>query len=102
MPRSSTSFLPAAERRLGDLVSVGQAMLRDFDWLGIRSVGQLARCNPKALYRALCRITGHKQDLCCLDVFTAAVAQARKANLPREQCVWWYWSQRRKHGGARS
>jgi hypothetical protein len=101
MPRSSTVSVPAAERRLGDLVSVGPAMLRDFELLGICSVSQLAACNPQMLYRDLCRITGQKQDICCLDVFTAAVAQARNPNLPIEQCVWWYWSQRRKHGGAR-
>jgi hypothetical protein len=30
-------------RRLGDLVSIGPAMLRDFQMLGIRSVSQLAK-----------------------------------------------------------
>ena len=30
-------------RRLGDLISIGPAMLRDFELLGIRSVAQLAR-----------------------------------------------------------
>jgi pathogenicity locus Cdd1 protein len=101
MPRSSTISL-TAERRLCDLVSVGPAMLRDFELLGIRSVSQLARSDPKKMYRDLCRITGQKQDICCQDVFTAAVAQARNPDLPVEQCVWWYWSQRRKNGRART
>lgn len=84
------------ERHLHDLISVGPAMLRDFDLLGIRSVDQLGRQDPQALYRKLCRITGQHQDICCLDVFNAAVAQARNPLLPAEQCQWWYWSRKRK------
>jgi nucleotidyltransferase/DNA polymerase involved in DNA repair len=87
--------MPAKERRLKDLVSVGPAMLRDFELLGIRSVAQLARANPQRLYDKLCRVTGRRHDICCLDVFTAAVAQARDARLPAEQCQWWYWSRQR-------
>lgn len=84
------------DRRLEDLISVGPAMLRDFELLGVRSIPQLARANPKTLYEKLCRATGQHQDVCCLDVFTAAVAQARNPRLPAEQCQWWYWSRRRK------
>jgi nucleotidyltransferase/DNA polymerase involved in DNA repair len=89
------------ERRLSDLVSIGPAMLRDFELLGIRSVQQLARQNPVSLYRKLCRITGQKIDICCQDVFHAAVAQARNPLLPAEQCQWWYWSRQRKTRDAR-
>ena len=84
------------ERNLRDLVSIGPAMLRDFELLGIASVGQLSRRNPEKLYEKLCRITGQPQDICCLDVFQAAVEQARNPRLPPEQCQWWYWSRRRK------
>ncbi len=63
------------ERQLKDLVSVGPAMLR--------------------LYDDLCRLT-RQHDVCCLDVFTAAVAQARNPWLPSEQGQWWYWSRVRK------
>lgn len=83
-------------RRLRDLASIGPAMLRDLEKLSIRSVAQLARKNPRRMYRDLCRLTGQKQDICCLDVFTAAVAQARNPQLPIEQCQWWYWSRKRK------
>ena len=83
-------------RSLAELISVGPAMLRDFERLGIRSVGQLARANPRRLYDRLCRVTGQRHDICCLDVFTAAVEQARNPRLPAEQCQWWYWSRRRK------
>jgi len=96
MNASTRISFPRDERQLKDLISVGPAMLRDFELLGIRSVSQLAQANPKEMYRRLCRLTGEHQDVCCLDVFEAAVAQARDPLLPPEQCVWWYWSRKRK------
>jgi hypothetical protein len=84
------------ERRLEDLISIGPAMLRDFEMLGIRSMAQLAKQNPQRMYARLNRISGQRQDPCVLDVFCAAVAQARNPRLPAEQCQWWYWSRRRK------
>lgn len=83
-------------RTLSDLISVGPAMLRDFEILGVRSVAQLARRNPERLYESLCRVAPQHRDICCLDVFCAAVAQARDPRLPAEQCQWWYWSRHRK------
>jgi hypothetical protein len=91
----------APNRRLQDLVSVGPAMLRDFELLKVRSVSQLARQNPRKLYEKLCRITGQRIDVCCLDTFQAAVAQARNPLLPAEKCQWWYWSRRRKESDAK-
>ena len=84
------------QRQLGDLVSVGPAMLRDFDQLGIRSVAQLAKRDPKKMYARLERLTGQRVDPCVLDTFCAAVAQARNPRLPAEQCLWWYYSRKRK------
>ena len=81
---------------LGDLFSVGPAMLRDFEMLGIRSVAQLAKQEPARMYRKLARLRGERQDPCVLDVFCAAVAQARDPRLPAEQSQWWYWSRMRK------
>jgi hypothetical protein len=89
------------ERRLGDLISIGPAMLRDFELLGIHTVKRLARQNPERLYERLCRITNKSQDICCLDVFRAAVAQARDPRLPAELCHWWYWSRKRKARNSR-
>ncbi len=89
------------QRRLQDLISVGPAMLRDFNRLGISTVAQLARRNPRKLYDQLCRLTGKYIDVCCLDTFQAAVAQARDPLLPAEQCQWWYWSRKRKAADAR-
>ena len=91
--------VPVSERRLQDLISVGPAILRDFELLGIRTMDGLARGEPQRMYKRLCRMTGQHQDICVLDVFRAAVAQARDPNLPPQQCVWWYWSRKRKARG---
>ncbi len=88
-------------RLLKHLVSVGPAMLRDFEVLGIRDIDHLAQQNPRDMYDRLCNKTGQKVDICCLDVFEAAVAQARNPSLPEEQCQWWHWSRKRKARRAR-
>jgi predicted RecB family nuclease len=93
---SKGDAMATKDRRLADLVSIGPAMLRDFEVLGIRTVEQLAQQKPESLYEKLCRLTGQSQDICVLDVFSAAVAQARNPRLPAAQCQWWYWSRKRK------
>jgi nucleotidyltransferase/DNA polymerase involved in DNA repair len=93
--------MPRSHRSLTQLYSVGPAMLRDFRRLGIRSDAQLARRDPRRLYEKLCRLNGERVDVCCLDVFQAAVAQARNPRLPADQCRWWYWSRKRKQADAR-
>jgi len=85
-----------SQRQLSDLVSIGPAMLRDFEKLGVRSVNELARRSPEKLYEQLCKVTGQSQDVCVLDTFRAAVAQARNPRLPAAQRNWWYWSRLRK------
>jgi nucleotidyltransferase/DNA polymerase involved in DNA repair len=89
-------FMATKTTTLSDLISVGPAMLRDFELLGIRSVEQLAKANPVKMYHKLGRVARRYQDICVLDVFRAAVAQARDPQLPAEQCQWWYWSKKRK------
>ena len=84
-------------RELKDLVSIGPAMLEDFELLGVRSVAQLRRRSPERMYRQLCRIRKQVIDPCCLDTFMAAVAQAKDPSLPTEQRQWWYWSKVRKN-----
>jgi hypothetical protein len=94
-------FMQAQVRCLQDLISVGPAMLRDFELLGVGSMSQLARQSPRKMYGRLCRIKGQRLDICCLDVFQAAVAQARNPLLPAEKCQWWYWSRKRKSRDAK-
>lgn len=83
-------------RKLTDLVSVGRATLSDLSRLGISSVAELAEQDPQALYEGLFRLDGVWHDICVLDTFQAAVAQARDPELPKEQRQWWYWSRQRK------
>lgn len=83
-------------RQLQDLISVGPAMLRDFELLGVRSVAELARRSPERLYQELGRRAKQHQDICVLDAFRAAVAQARDPRLPAEKCQWWWWTKVRK------
>jgi nucleotidyltransferase/DNA polymerase involved in DNA repair len=92
--------MPVKPRHLRDLISIGPAMLRDFELLGIRSMKKLARQNPARLYQKLCRTTGQRIDICCQDVFSAAIAQARNPSLLAEQGQWWYWSRLRKAHNA--
>lgn len=85
------------ERALIDLVGVGKAFLRDFDKLGITEVDQLKGRDPQKLYDQLKKLNGGGYlDMCVLDVFSCAVAQAENPNLPKEQCDWWYYSKKRK------
>lgn len=88
--------MTAKRRELGDLISIGPAMLRDFERLGVRSVSQLANQDPRRMYQRLGRIVGQKQDPCLLDTFCAAVAQAKNPRLAAEKCQWWWWSRKRK------
>jgi hypothetical protein len=98
--RKSHSPMRDGGRDLIDLISVGPATVRALHSLGVRRVVQLARAKPESLYRKLCRLRGRHEDPCCLDVFSAAVAQARDANLPAEKCAWWYWSRQRRAKSA--
>jgi hypothetical protein len=91
--------MAAPTRKLADLISIGPAMQRDFELLGIPSVAQLAAQDPQRMYENLQRATGQHQDPCVLDTFCAAVAQARNPRLAAEKCQWWYWSRRRKKQG---
>ena len=86
----------AIERKLSDLRGIGPAMLQDFKLLGIGTVGELARRDPKEMYEDLCRRTETRQDPCVLDTFRCAVEQARNPDLLPEKCNWWYWSRLRK------
>jgi nucleotidyltransferase/DNA polymerase involved in DNA repair len=94
--------MKAKERGLRDLVSVGPAMAKDFQLLGIHSVEQLAKHDPRRLYDRLQQKVGHTMDVCVLDTFCAAVAQAKNPKLPAEQCQWWYWSRKRKQNENRT
>ncbi len=89
--------MPTDTRTLADLRSVGPATIEDFRKLGITKVSQLKGRDPKKLYDKICKLTGQKHDICVLDVFQCAIAQAENQNLPRAHTNWFYWSRVRKN-----
>ncbi len=84
------------DRTLKDLISVGPATIEDFNLLGINTVNDLIGKDPEFLFEELEKKRSQKMDICCLDVFRAAVAQAEDPLLPLEKCRWHYWSDLRK------
>lgn len=82
----------ARVRALTDLPNVGPAMARDFESLGYRAPANLKGRDPLALYRALCRKTGSRQDPCVLDVFIS-VTRFLDGEAPRP---WWDYTAERK------
>jgi hypothetical protein len=88
MSKASRGTATDRGRELIDLISVGPVTVRALHSLGVRSVEQLARAKTESLYSKLCRLHGRREDPCCLDVFSAAVAQARNPSLPAEKCAW--------------
>jgi len=55
--------MAAQARKLADLISIGPAMLRDFELLGIRSVAQLGKQDPRGMYEKLGRVARQHQDI---------------------------------------
>ena len=86
----------AAGTRQLEYLPVGPAIRSDLNVLGVRTVEQLARRDPRVLYDRLCRQTGRRQDPCVLDTFRMAVAQAQDPDLPVEYAVG-----SARHGNAR-
>lgn len=64
-------------RELNDLVSIGDATLRDFALLGIESLDELTERDPKKLYQELCKRKGSRLDPGVEDFLRSAIAQAK-------------------------
>jgi len=81
---------------LEQLPNVGPAMAGDLRLLGIQHPAELRGRDAFALYRALERATGHRQDPCVLDTFMAIVDFMEGA-APKP---WWAYTAERKqrHG----
>ena len=83
----------AAEcRTLEQLPNIGPALAADLRRIGIHHPHQLAGRDAYALYQALCRATGKRQDPCVLDTFIAATAFMRGA----PAAPWWHYTSLRK------
>jgi hypothetical protein len=77
---------------LEQLPNIGPALADALRRLGIRHPSELRGKDAYALYRALCQLTGQRQDPCVLDTFMAATDfMAGAAPAP-----WWAYTARRK------
>lgn len=84
----------SAERctALEQIPNIGAALAADLRSIGITRPGDLVGRDPLALYQALCRCSGQRQDPCVLDTFMAATDFMAGAE-PRP---WWRYTPRRK------
>ena len=83
----------AAEcERLEQLPNIGPSIAADLRLIGVQHPQALAEQDALALYQALCRITGKRQDPCVLDTFMAATDFMRGA--PARP--WWDYTAQRK------
>lgn len=78
--------------RLTDLPNIGPAMAADFRRLGFNHPGELAGCDPYALYDRLCALDGRRHDPCVIDVFLS-VTRFLAGDPPR---VWWAYTAERQ------
>lgn len=58
---------------LEDLPNIGKSIATDLRRIGICAPEQLVGQNPFRLYRALCELSGVRQDPCVIDVFMSIV-----------------------------
>lgn len=92
MLKSPKATTPADCLRLEQLPNIGPALASDLRLLGIQHPQELPGRDPFALYQALCRRTGKRQDPCVLDTFIAAVDFMRGAT----PAPWWHYTAERK------
>ena len=83
------------------LPGVGPSIAGDLRQLGVRSIRDLARRDPEALYHRLCELTGERQDPCVLYTFRCAVYVARTPTATPELRKWWNWKDRRLSSAGR-
>ena len=78
--------------RLEDLPNIGPSIAGDLRLIGVRHPADLRGRDPRALYDALNRARGVRQDPCVLDTFMAAVDFMEGA--PAKP--WWRYTAQRK------
>jgi hypothetical protein len=89
-----TSF-PADRASIAELTSlpnVGKATAGDFRLLGIHAPRDIIGRDAFALFDELCLRTGVQHDVCCIDVFMAAVDFMSGA----PAAPWWHYTPERK------
>ena len=92
MPALAKARHAGEARQLEQLPNIGPSIAGDLRRLGIQHPADLTRHDALALYRALERATGRRQDPCVLDTFMAATDFMRGAPARR----WWSYTAERK------
>src|SRR6516164_8381501 len=97
---SSTPLPEAAQqetlRDFQRIPGIGPSMADDLWRLGHRSIAELRRQEPEAMYERLCELSGAHVDRCVLYVFRCAVYFASDEAQDPELLKWWNWSDRHK------
>ncbi len=91
-PPASDPVARAAWTAFQELPNIGPAMATDLVRLGLRSLEDLERANPRTLYDRLAAMDGVQHDPCVLDTFEAAVHNLRTG----QELPWWEFSKKRK------
>jgi len=76
-------------RELVKIPGVGPRTADDLYDLGIRTVFDLTRQAPEALFEKLCKMRGKRVDPCTLYIFRAARRYAEKPDTDPEKLKWW-------------
>lgn len=84
--------------QLQTLPNVGPATAGDLIRLGVTSLDDLSRRDPRRLYDQLTALDGVAHDPCVLDVFAAAIHCARTG----ESVPWWQFTPARKAAASRA
>ena len=83
---------PAECEQLEQLPNIGHSLAADLRLIGVVHPRELAAHDALALYHALCRATGQRQDPCVLDTFMAITDFMRGA----APAPWWAYTKQRK------
>ena len=78
-------------REFKQIPGVGRSIAEDLWDLNFRSVQELARQDPEAMYYQLCAQQGQQVDRCMLYVFRCAVYYASNRQHDPELLKWWNW-----------
>ena len=91
-PRPRKARQPDECELLEQLPNIGPSIAGDLRRIGVQHPRELIHRDPFALYQALCRAAGRRQDPCVLDTFIAATEFMRGA--PPQP--WWVYTAGRK------
>lgn len=79
----------ASKSELEGVPGIGPSLAEDFRELGFRTVADLGRGDPEAMYESLRTLRGGTMDRCVLYAFRCAVYFASGGRHDPEMLKWW-------------